>query len=59
MARQAIWKSIARTTPRQLIAGYSKLIQDGNDYGFDAYFLKLYVQAGCWTAERAVSEPNE
>jgi hypothetical protein len=41
MARQAIWKSIAQTSPNQLIAGYSKLIQERIDHGFDGYFLSF------------------
>jgi hypothetical protein len=41
MALRAIWKSIAQTTPEQLIAGYSKLIQERIDHGFDGYFLSF------------------
>jgi hypothetical protein len=41
MAVQAIWKSIAKTTPEQLIAAYSKMIQERIDHGFDGYFLSF------------------
>ena len=41
MAVRAIWKSIAQTTPEQLIAGYSNLIEDRIDHGFDGYFLSF------------------
>jgi hypothetical protein len=36
-----IWKSIAQITPNQLIAGYSKLIQEHIDQGFNGYFLSF------------------
>jgi hypothetical protein len=41
MARQAIWESIARTTARQLITGYSELIQRSMSHGSNAYFLSF------------------
>jgi len=41
MARPAIWESIAQTTPEQLIAGYSELIQEHIDHGFDGFFLSF------------------
>jgi hypothetical protein len=44
MARQAIWESIAQTTDitaRQLIAGYSELIQRRMKDGSNVYFLSL------------------
>src|SRR4029077_17292603 len=39
MARQAIWKSIAQSSPKQLIAGYTELIQQRIDEGFSAFLL--------------------
>ena len=39
MARQAIWQTIARTSPKQLIAGYTELIQQRIDEGFSAFLL--------------------
>jgi hypothetical protein len=39
MARQAIWKSIAQSSPKQLIAGYTELIQQRIDEGFGAFLL--------------------
>ena len=39
MARQAIWKTIAQNSPKQLIAGYSELIQQRIDQGFNAFLL--------------------
>jgi len=36
MTLQAIWKSIAQT-----IGGYSQLIQERIDHGFDGYFLSF------------------
>lgn len=41
MALPAIWKSIAQTSPNQLIAGYSELIQERIDHGFDGSFLSF------------------
>ena len=41
MAQQAIWKSIAQTTAKQLIAGYSELIQRLLGDGSNAYFLSF------------------
>jgi hypothetical protein len=41
MARQVIWKSIAQTTVKQLIAGYSELIQRRMKDGSNVYFLSL------------------
>ena len=39
MARQAIWQSIAQSSPKQLIAGYTELIQQRIDEGFSAFLL--------------------
>jgi hypothetical protein len=39
IARQAIWKSIAQSSPKQLIAGYTELIQQRIDEGFNAFLL--------------------
>jgi hypothetical protein len=39
MARQAIWKTIAQSTPKQLIAGYAELIQQRIDEGFSGFLL--------------------
>jgi hypothetical protein len=41
MARQAIWKSIAQTTVKQLIGGYSELIRRQIKNGSNAYLLSF------------------
>ena len=43
MARQAIWKSIAKITPKQIIAGYSELIQRHIDKKGDNAFLLCFM----------------
>jgi hypothetical protein len=39
MARQTIWKTIAQSSPKQLIAGYTELIQQRIDEGFSGFLL--------------------
>ena len=49
MASQAIWESIAKITPKQIIAGYSELIQRRIDKkGDNAFLTNLHVQIACW-----------
>jgi hypothetical protein len=43
MARQAIWESIAKITPKQIIAGYSQLIQRHIDKKGDYAFLVTFM----------------
>ena len=43
MARQAIWESIAKITPKQIIAGYSELIQRHIDKKGDNAFLITFM----------------
>jgi hypothetical protein len=43
MAEQAIWESIVQTTPKQLIAGYSELIQRQIDQDGSNAFLLTFM----------------
>ena len=43
MARQAIWESIAKITPKQIIAGYSELVQRHIDKNGDNAFLITFM----------------
>ena len=43
MASQAIWESIAKITPKQIIAGYAELIQRHIDKKGDNAFLITFM----------------
>jgi len=62
MARQAIWKSIALTTDitvRQLIAGYSELIQRSMTHGSDAYLLTFMFKPLAGPLKAVMSQMND
>jgi hypothetical protein len=59
MAERAIWKSIAQTSPKQLIAGYSKLIKERIDHGFDGYFLSLMFKPLAGSSKALLSQMND
>ena len=54
MARQAIWESIANTTPEQLIAGYSELIQRQIDQDASNAFLLTFMFKSLTGSRRSV-----
>ena len=62
MARQAIWESIAQTTDitaRQLIAGYSELIQRSMSHGSNAYFLSFMFKPLAGPLKAVMSQMND
>jgi hypothetical protein len=62
MARQTIWKSIAQTTDitvRQLIAGYSELIQRSMTQGSDAYLLSFMFKPLAGPLKAVMSQMND
>jgi hypothetical protein len=64
MARQAIWKSIARitdvtATARQLIAGYSELIQRSMNHGSNAYLLSFMFKPLAGSLKAVMSQMND
>jgi hypothetical protein len=59
MARQAIWESIARTTARQLITGYSELIQRSMSHGSNAFFLSFMFKPLAGPLKAVMSQMND
>jgi hypothetical protein len=59
MARQAIWESIARTTARQLITGYSELIQRSMDQGFNAFLLSFMFKPLAGSKRAVLNQMND
>ena len=54
-----IWQNIAKNTVRQLITGYSQLLQERMDHGFDAYFLSFMFKPFTGSQKALLSQMND
>src|SRR5271156_523491 len=60
MARKAIWQSIARITPKQIIAGYSELVQRQIDHeGFNAFLLSFMFKPLAGSTKTRLIQMND
>ena len=60
MAKQAIWESIAKITPKQIIAGYSQLIQRHIDRnGSNAFLITFMFKSLAGSRQSVLMRMNE
>lgn len=59
MARQAKWKTIAQSTPKQLIAGYAELIQQRIDEGLSGFLLTFMFKQPAGSPRALLLQMND